>query len=183
MLLGIAQLDISGKREILALRVAGKAIIGEDAAQVLVALEQHAIHVEHFTLEPARDGPDARDGGDRLVLVRPDMDADAVVLRHAQQAIDDLEARIAIGPVDPGDFHQLLVIERIAQLHHAAEQFLALHDQRDLAIGFDSIDKIVAQRLARGLDHALVRSIFRSGVAHRSTVPTRRIFRCSCMMP
>src|SRR3546814_16674992 len=38
--LRIAQLDIARQREILALRVSAKAVIGEDAAQVGIALEQ-----------------------------------------------------------------------------------------------------------------------------------------------
>ena len=40
LLLGIAQLDIAGEREILALRMAAKAVIGEDAAQVRIAVEE-----------------------------------------------------------------------------------------------------------------------------------------------
>src|SRR3546814_5782397 len=53
--LRIAQLDIARQREILALRVSAKAVIGEDAAQVGIALEQHAVHVVHLALEPAGD--------------------------------------------------------------------------------------------------------------------------------
>ena len=40
LLLGIAQLDIAGEREILALRMAAEAVIGEDAAQVRIAGEE-----------------------------------------------------------------------------------------------------------------------------------------------
>src|SRR5690606_27803982 len=57
----IAQLDIAGEREILALRMALEAVIGEDAPEVRVAVEQHAVHVVDFALEPARDRPDAGD--------------------------------------------------------------------------------------------------------------------------
>src|SRR3546814_9339878 len=57
--LRIAQLDIARQREILALRVSAKAVIGEDAAQVGIALEQHAVHVVHLALEHAAAGPDA----------------------------------------------------------------------------------------------------------------------------
>ena len=55
LLVGVAQLDIAGQREVLAQRIALEAIIGEDAAQVGVAGEEHAVHVEHFALEPAGD--------------------------------------------------------------------------------------------------------------------------------
>ena len=88
-----------------------------------------------------------------------------------------------IGPVHAGDFHQLLIVERVTQLHHAAEEFFAPHGQRDFAIRFDSIKQIDAKRLARCIDDAVIRGIAGGRMAHRSIVPTRRIFRCNCMMP
>ena len=56
----IAQLDMAGQREVLALRIALEPVIGEDPAQVRIAGEADAVHVEHFALEPAGDGPQRR---------------------------------------------------------------------------------------------------------------------------
>jgi hypothetical protein len=91
LLFGIAAFDIAGEREILAERVPAKAVIGEDAAQIVIAVEQHAEHVEHFALEPAGDREQARDRRHRLFLIGGDTDADTVVPGDRQQVIDDLE--------------------------------------------------------------------------------------------
>src|ERR1700747_1739761 len=48
----IAKLDKAREREILAQRIPGKAVIGENAAQIRIALKRDAIHVEGFALEP-----------------------------------------------------------------------------------------------------------------------------------
>src|SRR3546814_2885839 len=63
VLFGIPHLDIAGQREVLALRMALEAIVRQDAAQVGIALEDDAVHVEHLALQPAGDRPDVRDGG------------------------------------------------------------------------------------------------------------------------
>ena len=134
MLFGIAQLDKAGERKVLALRVADKAIIGEDAAQVGIALKQHAIHVIHFALQPARDRPNASNRGHGIGLVGGDMDANAMVLRDGKQAIHNFKARITIWPIDARNLHKLLIGEFVAEHHHAADQLLALHMQRDFAV-------------------------------------------------
>ena len=56
-------------------------------------------------------GTDAGDARHRRVLVGRDLDADAVVLGQRQQVVDDLEPLGALGIVDPGDLHQLLIAE------------------------------------------------------------------------
>src|SRR3546814_11763044 len=61
VLFAIAQLGVTGQREVLALRMPLETIVGQDAAEVGVAAEQHAIHVEHFAFEPARVRPPGHD--------------------------------------------------------------------------------------------------------------------------
>src|SRR6185312_10203761 len=53
----VAHLHIAGEREVLAERMADEAVIGEQAAQVRVTLEQNAEHVEGLALEPIDAGP------------------------------------------------------------------------------------------------------------------------------
>ena len=88
---GVAQLDMAGQREVLALRIAFEAIVGEDPAQVRIAGKADAIHVEDFALEPAGDRPQRRDTRYRRRLVGRDLDPDAPVPGQRQQAINDLE--------------------------------------------------------------------------------------------
>ena len=48
----VADLDIAGHREDLAQRISLEAIVGQQPAQVRMAREQHAVHVERLALEP-----------------------------------------------------------------------------------------------------------------------------------
>src|SRR5579859_5192971 len=48
----VAHLDVAGEREILAEGMAHEAVVGEDAAQVRMAVEHDAEHVEGLALEP-----------------------------------------------------------------------------------------------------------------------------------
>src|SRR5690242_1061258 len=57
LLLVVAHLHVAGQGEVLAERVADEAVVGEDAAQVRVAVEQDAEHVEGLALEPGGGGP------------------------------------------------------------------------------------------------------------------------------
>src|SRR5208282_6389351 len=50
----VMHFDIAGQREILAQRMAREAVIGEQPAQIGMAGEGDAVHVEGFPLEPAR---------------------------------------------------------------------------------------------------------------------------------
>jgi hypothetical protein len=53
----VAHLDMAGEREVLAERMADEAVVGEDAAQVRVAVEDDAEQVERLALEPVRHRP------------------------------------------------------------------------------------------------------------------------------
>src|SRR3546814_11045583 len=60
------------------------------------------------------------------------MDADAVVLGDREQVIDDVEPLLAARIVDPGDLHQLLILELVAAARPHRDQSLAPARARDL---------------------------------------------------
>ena len=163
-----------------------KTIIGQDAAQVGIAVEQHAVHVVYFALEPAGDRPHARHRRHRRHFVCRDVDADAVVLGEAQQAIDHLEPLGAIRIIDAGDFHQLLIGELIVQDRQRFDHRLTTDVQRIFADAFADLDQPIAERGGQSIAQPFGHDEAGKGVrydAHRSNVPTRRIFRCNCITP
>src|SRR6187399_3402893 len=58
----VAHLDRSRDREVLAERMADETVVGEDAAQVEVAVEDDAEEVERLALEPVGRAPDLAEG-------------------------------------------------------------------------------------------------------------------------
>src|SRR5258706_15921359 len=54
----VAHLDVARDREVLAERVADEAVVGQDAAQVGMAVEYDAEQVEGLALEPVDPRPD-----------------------------------------------------------------------------------------------------------------------------
>ena len=61
LLVVVAHLDIAGQREVLAQRMALEAVVGEDAAQVRMVGEEHAVEVPGLALEPAGRAEHRRD--------------------------------------------------------------------------------------------------------------------------
>ena len=70
--------------------------------------EPHAVEVVGLALEPAGRAEHRRGRRHRRRLVGRDLDADALVVLEAEQIVDDVEALLALGPVDAADIHQLL---------------------------------------------------------------------------
>ncbi len=108
-----------------------------------------------------------------------------MVLGHRQQVIDDFEPLGALGIVDAGDLHQLLIVELVAQgTQHVGDAFARDVDRNlvDLVLGRK---EGVADRGFHRVDDALAGRNEGSRARHRqrSIVPSRRIFRCNCMMP
>jgi hypothetical protein len=195
VLFGIAQLDIAGEREVLAERMALEAIVGEDAAQVRVAGKDHAVHVEHFAFEPAGDRPQRGDGRHRSgFLGGGDLDHDAVVLRQREQHVDTskrsarsgnpprrfpsaagIRARRAAGAAHPRRFRA----PRSARSRHALpwRRPFNQHVAQRLADSVSStpslLERIWGRNERRSSDQR----------SQRSSVPTRRIFRCNCITP
>ena len=63
--------DVADQREVLAERMTDEAVVGEDAAQIRMTLEQDAVQVERFALVPVGGRPDVDDGIDdrRLAIL------------------------------------------------------------------------------------------------------------------
>ena len=100
------------------------------------------------------------------------------------QVIDHLKTLGTVEIIDARDFHELLLLRCIAQLCHYGDKRIARDDQCHLVGGLDQRQQIAAGQLGQLISQSVNRLHQRRGMhAHRSIVPTRRIFRCNCMMP
>jgi hypothetical protein len=178
----VADLHIAGHREVLAQRIAVEAVIGEDAAQVRVALEEDAVHVEGFALVPVGGGIDLDDRGNGGVLVGLQLDPDARVPGHRQQMVDHVETPRALRIVHPADVDQHLETMVVAKRAHGRDDLRKLRRDSEVAIGH-----LRAGEDARAIEHQGLADRLQLGVglrpAHRTMVPVRRIFFCSCSTP
>ena len=112
----VTHLDVTRQREILAEGVADEAVVGEDAAQVVVALEDDAVKVKSFALVPVGGAPDVGERGQHRegVIGRIDAQAHALVEADRQQVGDGGITRafpgaVAVGGViDPAEIDELL---------------------------------------------------------------------------
>jgi hypothetical protein len=86
----IADLHVAGEGEVAALRVALKAVVGEDAAEVGFVGEEDAVHVPNLTLVPVGRTVNFHRGLDGAQLVGVRLDADARVIAERQQVVDQL---------------------------------------------------------------------------------------------
>ena len=124
-LIVVAHLDEAGEWEILAERMAGEAVVGEDATQVRVVGEEHAVHVPDLALEPVGALEQAAYGVDGRQLVRVGLDAHTLVVAHRQQVVDDLEAEDARRHVHGGHVDErvklraMVALEEAQHGHHA----------------------------------------------------------------
>src|SRR3989338_6919588 len=89
----VAHFHVAGQREILAERIADKAIVSQDAAQVGMSGKYDAIQIEGLALVPVGAWPDVRDGFQyrEIVILGKDTHPQAHVMCHRQQVIDDSE--------------------------------------------------------------------------------------------
>ena len=87
--------------------MAAKAVICQQAAQVGMAGEDNAIHVEHFTLIPIGRRIDRHDAGNGNINRQFRLHANALVLHQRQQMIDHLKAFFTLRIVDRGNIDQL----------------------------------------------------------------------------
>ena len=114
--------------------MAVEAVVGEDAAKIRMAVEQHAEHVVDFALVPVGGGKDRDRRGNRRRLVGRDLDPDAPIQLGRQQLIDDLEALLALGIVDAADVGEA---DELA-LGIVAQERQRLDDARSSAISVNS---------------------------------------------
>ncbi len=89
----------------------------------------------------------------------------------------------ALGIVNPGDLHQLLVAKVVARDAARLDQPFARDRDGQLVRMVLRIHERLTDRLFKAARKALARGNEGCRMAHRSIVPSRRIFRCSCMMP
>ena len=124
----VAHLDRARDREVLAERMADEAVVGEDAAQVDVAVEDDAEQVEGLALEPVGGAPDLGERGNlrHVVVGTEDLQAQPPVVRQREQVRDDAEAkafpgRVAVARVvDAAQVDQLLELQLGSVAQHAA---------------------------------------------------------------
>ena len=75
----VAHLDETGHWEVLAQWVTVETVVGQDAAQIRMALEHHAEQVINLALELVSAWIDGGSAGDRGILVSLDLDSDPTV--------------------------------------------------------------------------------------------------------
>ena len=185
MLLAVAQLDIAGQREILAERVSLKAVVGEDAAQVGVAVENDAKAVPHLALEPTGDGVQARQRRHRQHVVGVELDPDAPVLGQRQQVVIDVEAADPLGIIGSAKVHQLVEGELgiVAQPGDHIDDRVADNEYRDLTAMLGHAEDSRAEQRLDARANAVVGLGLRPVSRHRSKLPVRRIFRWRARIP
>lgn len=107
LLLVVSNLSVTRQREVLPQRVSVESVVGHDASEVRVADEEDAEHVVDLALVPVGAVVEACDGWDWRGLVGVGLDADAAVVAHREQVVDDFEALVAGRVVDGGDVADL----------------------------------------------------------------------------
>ncbi len=103
LLVVVAHLDEAGHREVLAQRMALEAIVGQDAAQVRVPVEQHAEKVVGLALVPVGAGKHGQALATGVASSVATLTRIRAVQLRRQQVIDDLEALLALGIVGAAD--------------------------------------------------------------------------------
>jgi hypothetical protein len=91
-----------------------------------------------------------------VTLGSANMNANPMIFGQRKQAVNDSKARIAIGPINASNLHQLLIVARIAQLHHAANELIGLDVDLNLFANFSDRDQILTQRLFNSGGHTFV---------------------------
>src|SRR3546814_8926826 len=89
--------------------------------------------------------------------------------------VADFEPFRTIGVIDARDFHELLISQIVAQLHHDGRKCLALDRDADLTNSFNEFDNSISQQGVDGISHTFVGGIFGCGTAHRSEEHTSEL--------
>ena len=80
-----------------------EAVVRHDAAEIRVAGEEDAEEIVDLALVPVGAVVEGCQAGHRRGLVGVGLDANARVVAHAEEVVDDLEALVAGGEVDGRD--------------------------------------------------------------------------------
>ena len=163
-LLGVvAHFDIARYGEILAERMADKAVIGKNAAQVRMPFEHYAEQIECLAFEPVHAGPDTdeRIQHGEFVVRYPGAHAQPPIVGQRQQVRHDGEAlrvrivfggvcgRAPAGIIDPAQIDTGFELQRalIAQRDTGVDPGLGGHGQREFAPVFGKRDGIAKLRV------------------------------------
>ena len=176
--------------------MADEAVVGQDAAQVLVAFEHDAEQVERLALEPVGGVPDVHDRRQHreVVVGAEHLDAHALVQADRKQMRDGTVAKtvpLAItvrGIVETAEVDQLLEFAawRIAQRAHGIEVIRSLDHDRHFAKRDGNALGLRAQCKTDGVlqDIGADRKTCHECPAQaRAMVLVRRTFCCSWMIP
>ncbi len=152
----VAHLDVARQREILAEGMADEAVVGQDAAQVVMAIEHDAIEVEGLALVPVGGVPDAghRRHHGEVVVGAEHLHAHALVEADGQQVRHHgvaraFRAHVAIGGVvDAAEVHELLepAAGRIAQQLHRGQVVGGRDGHREFVERDHDVARLVAER-------------------------------------
>jgi hypothetical protein len=193
LLLGVvAHLDVARHREVLAQRMADEAVVGQDAAQVDMALEDDAEHVEGLALEPVGRRPQVGDRGHhgQVVVGREHLQAHAPVQAHRQQVRHDAVARTLPGLVLPGAVVDAAQVDQLLELQRRGRRAACgpPPGSRPAATVMVISPRARTRTLMLVAQHRFSAACRLSSrcvmvQALRAIVFSRRILACSCRMP
>ncbi len=107
-----------------------------------------------------------------------------MIPRNAEQMIDDFKSFGAIGVIDPGNLHHLLIFKIVAQRDHHPGDRVACHGDAVFVGGKIMREQVGAEQLLELGRQGGARRNEGCRMSHqRSIVPVRRIFRCNCITP
>src|ERR1700704_69485 len=157
LLVVVAHFDEAGEREILAQRMAVKAVVGQQPPHVRMAGEDHAVKIVAFTLEPVGAGKHLDDRRHLGGLIGFGTQPDARVQRWRQKMIDHVEAPLAAGiihcrHVDEADEAAAGIV---AQEFYDIDDPVGLHPHREVV----ERDRMVGRCTGKRANNRLPQSV------------------------
>ena len=104
--------------------------MGEDAAQVRMAVEAHSVQVPHFALEPIEAFVDRQAAGNRLAVGDGYLQPDALVVLQRIELVHHVEALATARIVDRPEIERHRERQIILQRAQGLDDALAPHDER-----------------------------------------------------
>ena len=179
----VAHLDIAGQREILAQRIAGEAVVGEDAAQVGMIGERRCRTCRRFRARTSWRRDRRRRRTARRRPRRPaSLTRMRMVLGQRQQVIDDVEA-LRRAPASRRRRCRSRIVNSQSASSRRKVSTRTISAGATSSVSSPSASGCARDRAGQRALRSSGRGRSRSVHAQRSIVPVRRIFRCSSMMP
>ncbi len=157
-----------------------ESIVGEDPPQVGMIGKPYAVEVVGLALEPAGRAIDWRSRRHGHRFVGRDFYSNPLVVLQAEQIVDDVEALLALWPIDATDVDELLeqALWVVTQEREQTDQLVG----RALQHQFAEANVAARHRTGGRLDDVVAKFLQRL-IHQRTSVPVRRIFFWSCRMP